>query len=369
VHGAGSLIAGHGIAAIDPLETAVSAQQVWAANAISVRDAFSVRQENTSGWRRRYRRTRKGLNFMSQRYPHGVAARRSFSKSLVGVAMLAGALVGQDALAQQSNQTKKGAPAAAAPAPKSAPAPQAQAQPGPPQSAWVKLCEKIPVTAKDKDGKELKQEKSVCLTHHERLDGNTGMVLVSAAVRQVEGVDKQHLMVMVPLGMMIQPGIRAAVYSKELWEKVQKNEKIEENKLKPMALGYTLCHPAGCTAETEATADLLKELKTGGGLMVFAVNAVSQPIAFPVPLNGFEEAYAGAPVDNQKYSEARRALMQQIAQRQQQLMAEYKKQNNELQKMQGTDAFGTNGTAPAQASAPTPSAQSAPAQNTPAKKQ
>jgi invasion protein IalB len=309
---------------------------------------------------------------MSQRYPRGVAATRSFGKTLVGVAVLAGALVGQDAFAQQSNQTKKGAPAAAAPASKNAPAaaaPQAQAQPGPPQSAWVKLCEKIPVAGKDKDGKELKQEKSVCLTHHERLDGNTGMVLVSAAVRQVEGVDKQHLMVMVPLGMMIQPGIRAAVYSKELWEKVQKNEKIEENKLKPMALGYTLCHPAGCTAETEATDDLLKELKAGGGLMVFAVNAVSQPIAFPVPLNGFEQAYAGAPVDNQKYSEARRALMQQIAQRQQQLMAEYKKQNAELQKMQGTDAFGTNGTAPAQASAQTAPAQSAPTQNAPAKKQ
>jgi invasion protein IalB len=309
---------------------------------------------------------------MSQRYAHGVAAARTFSMALVGVAMLAGAFVGQDALAQQASQTKKGSEKAAAPASQGAPAaaaPQAQAQSGPPQSAWVKLCEKVPVAAKDKDGKELKQEKSVCLTHHERLDGNTGMVLVSAAVRQVEGVDKQHLMVMVPLGMMIQPGVRAAVYSKELWEKVQKNENIEDSKLKPMALGYTLCHPAGCTAETEATADLLKELKAGGGLMIFAVNAVSQPIAFPVPLNGFDQAFAGAPVDNQKYSEARRALMQQIAQRQQQLMAEYKKQNDELQKMQGNTAYGTTGTPPAQASAQTAPAQSAPAQKAPAKKQ
>jgi invasion protein IalB len=307
---------------------------------------------------------------MSQRYAHGVAAARAFGTALVGVAMLAGALVGQDASAQQASQPKKGSEKAAAPASQGAPAGASpQAQSGPPQSAWVKLCEKVPVAAKDKDGKELKQEKSVCLTHHERLDGNTGMVLVSAAVRQVEGVDKEHLMVMVPLGMMIQPGVRAAVYSKELWEKVQKNEKIEENKLKPMALGYTLCHPAGCTAETEATADLLKDLKTGGGLMVFAVNAVGQPIAFPVPLNGFDQAFSGAPVDNQKYSEARRALMQQIAQRQQQLMAEYKKQNDELQKMQGSGAYGANGGPPAQASAQTAPAQNAPAQKAPAKKQ
>ena len=58
---------------------------------------------------------------------------------------------------------------------------------GKPQSAWVKLCEKSPLVKKDKDGKDVKEEKNICLTHHERLDGNSGMVLVSAAIRQVEG--------------------------------------------------------------------------------------------------------------------------------------------------------------------------------------
>ena len=74
------------------------------------------------------------------------------------------------------------------------------------QSAWVKLCEKATAVGKDKDGKEEKKELNICLTHHERLDGNTGMVLVSAAVRQVDGQDKQHFMVMVPLGMLIAAG-------------------------------------------------------------------------------------------------------------------------------------------------------------------
>ena len=59
------------------------------------------------------------------------------------------------------------------------------------------------------------------------------------------------------------------------------------------------------------------------------------PIAFPVPLAGFEQALAGQPVDTQKYGEARKALMMQIAQRQQELAAEMKKQNEDLQKMQG----------------------------------
>ena len=80
------------------------------------------------------------------------------------------------------------------------------------QTAWVKLCEKATAQVKDKDGKEEKKDLNICLTHHERLDGNTGMVLVSAALRQIEGQDKQHFMVMVPLGMLIQPGMRATVF-------------------------------------------------------------------------------------------------------------------------------------------------------------
>jgi invasion protein IalB len=212
----------------------------------------------------------------------------------------------------------------AAPPAKTAPAAK-DAKAGEPQSAWVKLCEKAPFLVKDKAGKEQKEEKNVCLTHHERIDGNTGMVMVSAAIRQIEGADKQHLMIMVPLGMAIHPGLRATVYPKELWAQVEKNQKVDDPKLEPIKLSYALCHPAGCTAEVEANKDVVDKMKTGGGVMVLAINAQGQVIAFPVPLIGFAQAYDGPPVDNQKYSEARKALMTQIAQRQQQLFEEYKK--------------------------------------------
>ena len=39
--------------------------------------------------------------------------------------------------------------------------------------------------------------------------------------------------------------------------------------------------------------------------MVFAMNAGAQPIGFPVPLDGFVQAFAGKPVDNKKYAKAR----------------------------------------------------------------
>jgi len=177
-----------------------------------------------------------------------------------------------------------------------------------PQDAWVKLCEKAP--SLQEEGKEM----SVCLTHHERIDGNTGRVLVSAAVRQVEGTDTRSLMVMVPLGMALPAGVQA---------------KIDEND--PIKLRYTLCHVGGCTAETEASEEIIEQFKSGEQIVVAAVNLAGKPIGFPVPLSGFTKAYTGDPVDNEKYREARQKLMQTIRQRQ---LAMMKKAREEQQKKQ-----------------------------------
>jgi invasion protein IalB len=264
----------------------------------------------------------------------GNAVLRAGGRALASVVAIAAAMSVSPVMAQDAPEKEiqitpqkvesapDAAPAAAAPA--AAPAAGSVAATGAAKSAWVKLCEKAPLVKKGADGKDVKEEKQLCLTHHERLDGNTGMVLVSAAIREVEGQDKKSLMIMVPLGMAIPPGIRAAVYSKEQWAAASKNEKIDEKQLKPIELKYALCHPAGCTAETEATAEILDEMSKGGGIMVLAMNAAAQPIGFPVPLDGYNEAAAGPPVDNKKYAEARSQLMQQIRARQQQMAEKFK---------------------------------------------
>lgn len=255
--------------------------------------------------------------------------------------------------AKQAAPAAQKAPAAAAAKEGAGAAPVAGATVGGPaaaaaadgnKSAWVKLCEKAPIVKKDKDGKDQKEEKNLCLTHHERLDGNTGMVLVSAAIREVEGQDKQSLMVMVPLGMAIPPGIRAAVYTKDQWAAVSKNEKVDDKQLKPVELKFSLCHPAGCTAETEATKDIVDAMKTGGGLMIVAMNASAQPIGFPVPLDGFTEAFSGNPIDNEQYAKARSQLMGQIRERQKQLAEQYKKdQAEKSQAMKNLPGANTTG--------------------------
>jgi len=252
----------------------------------------------------------------------------------IGVVTLAGMVAMGTALAQQAKDKtppKAQAPAKSAPAGKGAPAAKDAAQKD--QSAWVKLCEKAPVQRIGNDGKPevangkpVIDEKEICLTHHERLDGNTGMVVVSAAVRKIEGQDKEHLMVMVPLGAAIPPGLKAAVYTKDQWAKVAKNEKIDPKTLKPVDLKFVLCHQGGCTAETEATPDLINQMKTGGGLMVLALNASGQPIPFLVPLDGFEASYKGKPVDNKAYAAARGELMKQIRARQIELIKQHQEQ-------------------------------------------
>jgi invasion protein IalB len=179
--------------------------------------------------------------------------------------------------------------AAAAPTPAAGPVPPAASQ-----SAWIKVCEKAQVLVGEVD-------KTVCLVLHEKIDGNTGLVIVSAAIRQIQGDPKQTLLVMVPSGMDIVPGLRAAVYTKAMWEKAQANEKINDGQLQPFDLKFQPCHAVGCTAEVDASADLVDNLKTGGGLMVFATNKAAQEIAFPVPLNGFAAALAGPSISPDDY--------------------------------------------------------------------
>lgn len=247
---------------------------------------------------------------------------------LLGAATLAIALTA-GSLGAYAQAPKK----EAAPAPKAGAAGGDQAAQN--QSAWVKLCEKAPVIVPGKDGKEESVEKNICLTHHERLDASTGMVLISAAVRDIEGADKKHLMVMLPLGMAIPPGMQAGIYPADMWDKIQKNEKVDDSKIQPVKLQYTLCHAAGCTAEVEATADLLKTISDNAGMIVYAVNGNGAPIAFPVPLNGFKEALNGAPADNAEYATKRTALMKQIAENRKKMIEEYQKQNKDLQNMTG----------------------------------
>jgi invasion protein IalB len=178
--------------------------------------------------------------------------------------------------------------ASAQPASKKAPAAAA----APAASSWQKTCRTAGFVRKDAAGKDVSKQVRICVTLSEQLDSKTGKPLFSAAIREVEGQDKAFFMLTLPLETLLQPGARAVVVAKDSWAKAQRNEKVDDAKLKPHALTYSLCHPRGCDAEIEATPQLIADLKAGGGVMIYAFDSAGKPVGYALPLAGFEQALA-----------------------------------------------------------------------------
>jgi invasion protein IalB len=221
-----------------------------------------------------------------------------------GATALALALAAPLAMAQQEGQAQPkstqpksapAAPTAAAPA-AGAQAPAGAAGQAAAQDAWVKLCMK----------NEQTQNKEICLINHEGLDPNSGMVLITAMVRKVEGEQKQQLIIRLPTAyaLVIPAGVQA---------------KIDEDK--PIDLQYMICFPAGCQAQTDLTPEVMEAMRKGKQMVVAAVNFQQKTMGFPVPLSGFNKAFDGPAADPVKYEESRKQLMEMFRKRQQELAA------------------------------------------------
>jgi invasion protein IalB len=233
-----------------------------------------------------------------------------------GAAALVLALAAPGTFAQQAQPKSTAAPKTSA-APAAMPA-AGQA----PDDAWVKLCMK----------NEQSGNKQICLINHEGLEPNTGMVLIAAAVRKAEGEPKQQLLIRVPTAyaLVIPAGVQI---------------RIDEEQ--PIQLQYSLCFPTSCQVQMELTDELYNKMRSGKQMVVAAMNIQQKTMGFPVPLTGFSKAYDGPPVDNQKYEEQRRQLMEMFRKRQAELAAKAKQGQAD-----GAAAAATPGNATAQQKAP-----------------
>ena len=159
------------------------------------------------------------------------------------------------------------------------------------EPAWVKLCLKNEQTA----------NKQVCLVNHEGLEPNTGMVLVAAEVRSIEGEDKQDLIVRLPTtsSLVIPAGVQI---------------KIDDGE--PISLQYAVCFLTHCQVQMELMKDMIEKMRKGKRMVVAAMNMQQKAMAFPVQLTDFGKTFDGPPVDIAKYEEARRQMMEKFRQRQ-----------------------------------------------------
>ncbi|MGL4729750.1 MAG: invasion associated locus B family protein [Bosea sp. (in: a-proteobacteria)] len=221
------------------------------------------------------------------------------------------------ALAQQAPRP---APAQPAPAPaQQAPAAAAQpagptivqVKPEPSQTEWTKVC-----------GKDQAANKEVCYTTRDFVS-DQGQPVLAVAIYDVKGDPAKMVRFLMPLGLMLQPGVRFGV-----------------DQGQPIAGRYGICFPNGCFAEQSVRDDVINQFKRGNTLNISVQNQGAREVTFAVPLTGFGKAFDGAAIDPAVLADQQKKLQEAM-----------EKQQEELRRRLGGDA---GGAAPAPAAPGTP---------------
>jgi len=237
---------------------------------------------------------------------------RIFGGLVVALALVFGAV--QPGSAQQPAKPPA-KPAAPAPAPSAAPPPPAptlvQLKPEPSQQEWLKVC-----------GEDQVAKKKVCYTTRDFVSDQDQPV-VAVAVYDVQGEPQKVVRFLMPLGLLMQPGIRFAA---------DQGQGIPGK--------YAICFPNGCFAEGAVKEETIAAFKKANVLAISVQNQFGQEVSFQVPMAGFGKAFDGPAIDPAILEAQQKKLEEQM-----QKQAEEMRQK--MQQQQG-------GAAPAPGPAPAP---------------
>lgn len=271
------------------------------------------------------------------------ATAKSTVRSLALVLGAAVALAPFSALAQQAQPQRPASRPAqpAQPAPAQPPA-QGQGQaaptgptvvqvkPEPSQTNWTKVC-----------GKDQAANKEICYTTRDFVS-DQGQPVLAVAIYDVKGDANKIVRFLMPLGLLLQPGIRFGV-----------------DNAQPTPGRYAICFPNGCFAEAQIKDDFINAMKKGTNLNVSVQNQAAREVSFSIPLSDFAKGFDGAPIDPKVLEEQQKALQDELAKRQEELR----------KRLGGGAADATPGVAPAPGTPAIPGAAPAPgATPTPAPK-
>ena len=162
------------------------------------------------------------------------------------------------------------------------------------QTPWVKLCDNVPV-----DERTPPTTKKLCMVVQETRAEN-GQMLASVQIRELEG-EKPRLIIAVPVGMSLQPGIRVVLEG--------------QGAPQPQAMRYEVCLTNACFAQMELQTDFLNRMKRSNNLNIQVVNMNNRAISLAMSLNGFSASYDGPPVDPKAYEESQRKLAEELQRR------------------------------------------------------
>ena len=154
-----------------------------------------------------------------------------------------------------------------------------------------------------------------------------GQPVLAVAVYDVKGEPQRIVRLLMPLGLLLQPGVRFGIDAGQ-----------------PTPGRYAICLPNGCFAEASVPANAIDGMKRGTNLNISVQNQVAREVTFAVPLAGFGKGFDGPAIDP--------AVLQQ---QQQKLQEELQRRATEQrQQMQAPTPGNPGAPAPAPGAAPRP---------------
>ena len=171
---------------------------------------------------------------------------------------------------------------------------------------WIKICSTDP-----------QSKKTICLVTQE-LRTDNGQFLASVAFREISGDKNRTMLIAVPPGMLLQPGLRVAV-----------------DKNKPDVAKYTICFPNACYADMPAPDAAIAAIKKGTQLTLTVINQQAKPTAFNVSLKGFAKVYDGPAIEPAELQRQQQKLQEEL---QKKAEAARQKLIDEQRKATGTPA-------------------------------
>lgn len=121
----------------------------------------------------------------------------------------------------------------------------------------------------------------------QNIAAETGQPISQVQIREAENNGPKSLVVAVRPGMMLQPGMRAAIDGGRQYE-----------------IPYGICFPNACYGEIEINAEFISAMKAGGELTITTMTQGGKPATFPHTLVGFTAAYDGEGIKPQQSSNA-----------------------------------------------------------------
>ncbi len=150
---------------------------------------------------------------------------------------------------------------------------------------WTKVC-----------GKPAPGQKETCFTTRDFTTDPKQPPQVALAIYDIKGEDIRTARVLLPIGLMLRPGVRFSV------DKGAASSGV-----------YEFCMPNGCFAETQLSGKVIDQMRKGTVLNVVAKGPAGNEITFALPLASFGKGFDGAAIPTevlQKRQEEQQAELQ-----------------------------------------------------------